>query len=74
MSLTFLRSAEENIQKLRQVLRFLVSYVNEAANDELDIDEVTYDELEYMDQYMLVLLKKFQTEVKCIYARNDFLL
>lgn len=61
--MSLLRSAEENIQKIRQVLRYLVSFVNEFANDELDIDEVTYDELEYMDQYMLVLLHKFQKEV-----------
>ena len=63
ISNTFLRSAEENVQKLRQILRFLVGFVNEPTIDELEIEDVIYDELEYMDQYMLTLVMDFQKQV-----------
>ena len=54
---------DESIQKLRNTLRFLVSFSTEKAVQDLKIDEVTYDELMYLDQYMLLELQEFQNEV-----------
>lgn len=59
-----MRSAEESVQKLRAVLRFIVSFVNENVIENLDIDEVTYEELLYTDQYMLSQLYDFQKSVR----------
>ena len=63
LSTSFLRSSEESVQKLRSILRFLVSFVQEDAIEALDIDEMVYEELMYTDQYMLGLLNEFQKSV-----------
>jgi len=63
ISNSFLRIAEESVQKLRQVLRYLVSFVDEGTCEDMELDELTYEELEYIDQYMLGRMVDFQKQV-----------
>jgi isoleucyl-tRNA synthetase len=63
VSSSLLRSSDENVQKLRNVLKFLISFCNESSAADLDLDNITYDELMYTDQYMLCLLNNFRKQV-----------
>lgn len=63
-SSALLRSADESVQKLRNVIKFLISYCNEAAAADLNLDNISYDELMYTDQYMLALLRDFRNQVR----------
>lgn len=63
ISNNLLRSSDDGLQKLRNVLKFLISFCNEEAIAELDINNISYDELMYSDQYMLNILKDFQRQV-----------
>ena len=66
ISSSLLRASDDSIQKLRNTLRFLVSFCTKVSIEELQIDDVTYDELMYIDQYMLSLLKTFQQQVNFV--------
>lgn len=63
ISSSFLKAADDGVQKLRNVLKFLVSFANENALNELNVNNISYDELMYSDQYMLKALKDFQRQV-----------
>jgi isoleucyl-tRNA synthetase len=63
VSTPLLRSSDESVQKLRNVIKFLISYCNEASAADLHLDKISYDELMYTDQYMLSLLRNFRNQV-----------
>jgi len=72
ISNTFLHSADESVQKVRNVLRFVVGFCNEGALSDMSLDTMSYDELMYTDQYMLLKLKQFQRQVSFGYLPNAF--
>ncbi|CAG7719825.1 unnamed protein product [Allacma fusca] len=72
ISSSLLQSSDESVQKLRNTLRFLVSFCTQDYIDKLQIDDVSYDELMYIDQYMLSLLKKFQERVTQDYENYNY--
>lgn len=61
-----LRASDESVQKLRNVLKFLISYCNEASAADLNLEKISYEELMYTDQYMLSLLRDFRNQVNLI--------
>lgn len=72
VSSPLLRAADDNVQKLRNVIKFLLSYCNEAASAELNLDNISYDELMHTDQYMLKLLRDFQLQVTAHYEDYNY--
>ncbi|ODN06322.1 Isoleucine--tRNA ligase, mitochondrial [Orchesella cincta] len=69
---TLLRASDDGVQKLRNVIRFLISYCNEEAITELDVKNISYDELMHTDQYMLKLLRDFQLQVTDYYESMNY--
>ncbi|CAL8103992.1 unnamed protein product [Orchesella dallaii] len=67
-----LRASDDGVQKLRNVIRFLISYCNEEAVTELDVNNISYDELMHTDQYMLKLLRDFQIQVTDHYEAMNY--
>ena len=67
-----LQLSDASIQKLRITLRFLVSYCTKESLNDLNIDDVSYDELMYIDQYMLSLLRTFRQQVTEDYENYNY--
>lgn len=72
ISNSLLRSADDGVQKLRNVLKFLISFCNEEAIAEFEVNNISYDELMYSDQYMLKILKDFQRQVTEYYDSMNY--